>query len=263
MSIKKSLQGSILFMAVIPVILMAILAYVVTVTKYANITKENTIHTAEDYSRGLVSQLQTQIVEAQAIADTNNVKTYLLEKVNAPDTVLSDVSSDSIKDSMTQLSKNFNDQVNYYIYDVDGYLTISSSSDSNFDWSEIMKDSIDSYTEATVISQSEFSKGTLDIIVPVIVKKKVIGLVRANITASYFNIFLSNNDSNSFIIDADGNCLFQYDASNADDTVFLNHIETSILPEIMNHKDEHFFRIKWCIFRHPQLHIWLFLCTRI
>lgn len=240
MSIKKSLQGSILFMAVIPVILMAILAYVVTVTKYANITKENTIHTAEDYSHGLVSQLQTQIVETQAIADTNNVKNYLLEKINAPDTLLSNVSSDSIKDSITQLSKNFDNQVNYYIYDVDGYVTISSSDDSASDWSEIMQTSIDSYTESTVISQSEFSKGTLDIIVPVIVKKHVIGLVRANITAAYFNIYLSNNDSNCFIVDADGSCLFQYDSHNADDTLFLNHIKTSVLPEISDNKQEHF-----------------------
>ena len=89
-------------MAVIPVILMAILAYVVTVTKYANITKENTTQTAQNYSRGLVSQLQTQIVEAQALADTNNVKSYLLEKVNSPDTILNSDSVNAIKDSIVR-----------------------------------------------------------------------------------------------------------------------------------------------------------------
>ena len=41
MSIRKSLQSSIILMSVIPVILMAILAYVVSVTKYAQINTEN------------------------------------------------------------------------------------------------------------------------------------------------------------------------------------------------------------------------------
>ena len=160
-------------MAVIPVILMAILAYVVTVTKYTNITKENTTQTAQDYSRGLVSQLQTQIVEAQALADTNNVKCYLLEKVNSPDTILNSDSVNAIKDSIVQLSKNFDYQANYYIYDIDGYLTLSSSDNSAPDWSEIMKEPIDSYEKVTLIAQSEFQKDSLDIIVPVIVKKNV------------------------------------------------------------------------------------------
>lgn len=240
MSIKKSLQGSILFMAVIPVILMAILAYVVTVTKYANITKENTTQMAYDYSRGLVSQLQTQIVESQAIADTNNVKNYLLEKVNSPDTILNTGSADMIKDSIVQLSKNFDYKVNYYVYDIDGYLTITSSKESASDWSEIMQNPIQSYDQATVISQSEFTKGTLDIVVPVIVKKKVIGLVRANISSDYFNAFLSNSNTICFLIDDNGNCLFQYDATSEEDELFFTHLKSTFFSAIERDNDNHY-----------------------
>lgn len=240
MSIKKSLQGSILFMAVIPVILMAILAYVVTVTKYANITKENTTQIARDYSKGLVSHLQTQLVEAQALADTNNIKTCLLEKINSPDTVLSDGSMNTIKDSMTQLSNNFNNNVNYYIYDVDGYLTISTTTDSASDWSEIMKEPINSFTEPLVISHSSFTDDTLDIIVPIIVKTNTIGLVRANVSAAYFDVFLSNHNTDCFIVDTTGDCLFGYNAANEDDQLFLNKVRNAILPKLFTEKQSDF-----------------------
>lgn len=240
MSIRKSLQGSILFMAVIPVILMAILAYVVTVTKYTNITKENTTQTAQDYSRGLVSQLQTQIVEAQALADTNNVKSYLLEKVNSPDTILNSDSVNAIKDSIVQLSKNFDYQANYYIYDIDGYLTLSSSDSSAPDWSEIMKEPIDSYEKVTLIAQSEFKKDTLDIIVPVIVKKNVIGLIRANISADYFHAFLSNKDTTCFLVNDNGQCLFDYHAESKADEQFLEYLNNSVLPDTQTDKNASF-----------------------
>ena len=94
------------------------------------------------------------------------------------------------------------------LYDIDGYLTLSSSDSSAPDWSEIMKEPIDSYEKVTLIAQSEFQKDTLDIIVPVIVKKNVIGLIRANISADYFHAFLSNKDTTCFLVNDNGQGLF-------------------------------------------------------
>ncbi|MGN0154123.1 MAG: EAL domain-containing protein [Lachnospiraceae bacterium] len=225
MSIKKSLQSSILLIAVIPVILMAILAYVAATTKYANINKENTTRIAKDYSNGMISQLESQIIETESLASTNDIKSYLLEKVNAPDVLLDGTSSsyNNIKESITQISNNFDQNVNYYIYDVDGYLVISSCKDSISDWSEIMTETVDSYTETTILSDSNFTKDTLDIITPVIVKNQVIGLVRTNISSEYFGIFLSK-EKGSFLVDQTGQCLFDYKISSTDDQVFLNQL---------------------------------------
>ena len=106
MSIKKSLQSSILFMTVIPVIIMAILSYIVATTKYAEINTENTQKTAIDYSYGFGNQLQSQIIETASLSNNNDIKSCLLEKVNSPDVLLNASSSyyNNIKSHITQLT---------------------------------------------------------------------------------------------------------------------------------------------------------------
>lgn len=227
MSIKKSLQSSILLMAVIPVILMAILAYIVATTKYADINKENTQQIAKDYGYGFSSQLDSQRIETEALANTNDIKSLLLEKINSPDVLLNSSSTyyKNVKDSFTQISNNFSKYVNYSVYDIDGYLVVSSSPDVISDWSEVMVEPISSYNETSIISNSRFTDNTLDIVSPVIVKDKIVGLIRSNITIEYFGAFLSN-ESQNFIIDNTGNCLFGYDSSSPDDELFLKHISS-------------------------------------
>lgn len=226
MSIKKSLQSSILLTAVIPVFLMAILAYIVATTKYANINKENTKSIAQDYSEGFSSQLEAQMIETSALANTNEIKSFLLEKVNSPDVLLNSSSStyDSIKSTLTQISTNYHNYANYYVYDIDGYLALSSSTDSVSDWSEIMMEPITSYTETTVLPHSGFTDNSIDIVSPVLVKNQVVGLIRCNLSTNYFDAFLSE-DSDNFIMDVKGHCLFGYKTDDKDDAMFINFIK--------------------------------------
>ncbi len=230
MSIRKSLQSSIILIAIIPVILMAILAYVVAATKYAQINTENTKLIAEDYSYGFTAQLEAQVIETSAIANLNDTKSYLLEKVNAPDVLLNTSSTyySNIKNTITQISNNYESNVNYYIYDIDGYLVVSSSDNSVSDWTEIMMEPIPTYTETSIINHSGFSDNSIDIVTPIIVKNQTIGLVRTNIDAKYFGNYLASEASNiGFVIDHTGTPMFGYNASSESDQAFLNEITQS------------------------------------
>lgn len=225
MSIKKSLQSSIMLMSVIPVIFMAILAYIITTTKYAEINKEITKNIALEYSFGFISQLESLIIENEALVDTNEIKAYLIENTNAAD-IVSNTASDyysTIEQSLIQVSNNFGHSVNYYLYDVDGYLVISSSNDSVSDWNEVMVNPVRDYTVTQVISNSYFSKNTLDIISPVIYNEEIVGLIRANISVNYFKTFLSDEQTN-FVIDNEGKCMFGYPAASSEDAAFLKYI---------------------------------------
>ena len=226
MSIKKSLQSSILLISVIPVLLMAVSAYVVATTKYGQIAEANSTLTANDYGYGFSSQLEAQSIESAALASTNDIKSLLLEKINSPDVLLNSTSSyyNNVKESLTQISNSFGNHVQYYVYDIDGYLVAASSTESSSDWSEIMTEPVDFYHETTILSNSKFTNNTLDIVSPVIVKNQIAGLVRSNISIEYFGAFLSEG-SNNFIIDDDGQPLFGYGLSSKDDQRFYTHID--------------------------------------
>lgn len=236
MSIRKSLQSSIILMSVIPVILMAILAYVVSVTKYAQINTENTKLIAQDYSYGFHVQLETQLIETSALANLNDTKSYLSQKINTPDVLLNTTSTyySNIQNTLTQISDNYNNNVNYYIYDIDGYLVVSSSDNCISDWSEIMTKNVSSYKDTTIIDHSSFTENTIDIVSPIIIKDETIGLIRTNISAEYFGNYLTQNDSSiGFILDMEGKPLFGYDASSESDQTFLAELLKSD-PEIIN-----------------------------
>lgn len=224
MSIKKSLQSSIMLLAIIPVIIMAILAYIIATTKYAEINKENSKKMAADYSIGFASQLNSQIIENESLSETNEIKSYLLEKINSPDILLNTTSGyyKNIEQSLIQVSNNFGNSVHYYLYDIDGYLVIASEKNSASDWLEVMTTHPGDYKKTEVISNSRFRENTLDIISPVIVKDETVGLIRANISIDYFETFLSDKQT-SFVIDKEGNSLFGYEANSPEDASFLKY----------------------------------------
>lgn len=228
MSIKKSLQSSILLMTVIPVILMAIIAYIVATSKYADITKENSKNSAHDYGYGFSTQLESQVVELKSLANSNDIKSFLLEKINSPDALLNNSSYyPYVQETLNQASNNFSNSVNYYIYDIDGYLTLASANDSISDWAEVMTVPITSFTndKVNVISKSRFTDDTIDLIAPVYVKDQLTGIIRCNISESYFGAFLSDTGS-TYVIDNEGNCLFGYNTSDDDDVLFVHFIQT-------------------------------------
>ena len=227
MSIKKSLQTSILLISVIPVLLMAILAYIATSTKYGQIIESDCANIAKDYGYGFSSQLEAQSIESTALAATNDIKSLLVEKINSPDVLLNSTSSsyNTVKESLTQISNSFNNHVQYYIYDIDGYL-IAASGNCTSDWSEIMMKPVKSYHETTIISTSLFTSDTIDIISPVWVKNQIVGLVRANISIEYFGSFLSKENDN-FIIDDAGKPLFGFNLDSEEDQLFLSQINST------------------------------------
>ncbi len=230
MSIKKSLQSSIILMAIIPVILMAILAYVVAATKYAQINSENTKLIAQDYSYGFTAHLEAQLIETSALANLNDTKSYLLEKVNSPNVLLNTSSAyyTNIKDTITQISNNYDNHVSYYIYDIDGYLVASSSADNISDWTEIMMEPISFYKNTTIIDHSSFTENSIDIISPIVVKNQTIGLIRTNITSDYFGNYLATDTTNiGFVIDKNGKALFDYNISTNSDQKFLAELQTN------------------------------------
>lgn len=227
MSIKKSLQSSILLVAVIPVILMALFAYMAATTKYAEITSQNTKHIAYDYSYGFNAQLQAQVIETDALANLNDVKSYLLEKINTPDVLLQTTSNyySNIEQTLTQIANSFDNAVSYYIYDVDGYLAISSYTAPVADWIEIMEEPISDYTATTILTHSRFTDNSLDIICPIVVKNSVVGLIRTNITPEYFGNYLSPSEElTTFIIDKNGQPLFGYNSESEDDNILLEYL---------------------------------------
>lgn len=225
MSIKRSLQNSILLISVIPVLLMAVLAYLAASTKYGQITETNSANIAKDYGYGFSSQLESQFIESGALASTNDIKTLLVEKINSPDILLNSTSScyNKVKESLTQVSNSFGNQVQYYIYDIDGYL-VAASGDCTLDWAEVMMNPVESYHETTVISSSGFTSNTIDVVSPVWVKNQIVGLVRSNISIEYFEAFLSK-EINSFIIDEKGNPLLGRDFRSEEDLQFSSHID--------------------------------------
>lgn len=241
MSIKKSLRSSILLLAILPVIIMAILAYIVATMKYAEINEENTRQKASDYSYGFSSRLEAQVIETSALANTNDIKSYLLEKINAPDVLLnnSSVYYNSIQSTMNQISGNFDNNVNYYLYDIDGYLVISSSKDSISDWTEIMMEPISTYKETQLIANSEFTKDTIDIVCPIIVKDETIGLIRTNISDDYFGHYLSlENGRENFVLDNNNSTLFGYEITSTEEEHLINAIKEAKLPQVSAQEKE-------------------------
>ena len=227
MSIKKLLQRSILLMTVVPVILITISAYLIVANRYASNTKENTQQIVKEYSYFFSSHLQSQIIETITIANNTDIKSCLLEKVNLPDSLFTTayVSYKNINDFLTQISENYSHDVNYYVYDIDGYLIGSTEQNTNSDWNEIMQSPVDFYSKTTIIPNSNFTTDTLDIIEPVIVKNQVIGLIRSNISSNYFETVLSNTNEH-YILEENGKYLFGY-MPTAKDNILSEQLITS------------------------------------
>ncbi len=227
MSIKKSLQSSILLLTILPVIIMAILAYIVAATKYAQINEENTKQIAYNYSYGFSSRLDAQIIQTTSLANSNDIKTYLLEKINSPDVLLTTNSAyyTNIQSSLMQIAENFDNTVDYHLYDVDGYLVVSSSKNPDSDWAEIMMEPIDSYTSTTVIANSNFTKDTLDIVCPIVVKGKTIGLIRTNVKAGYFGDYITTDKTEgNFVIDENNQPILGYEINTPEEDQLVSHI---------------------------------------
>ncbi|MBR1567780.1 MAG: hypothetical protein IJ648_02340, partial [Lachnospiraceae bacterium] len=122
MSIRKSLQTSMIIVAGLPIILFAILALILTYNNYLKITQEAIKATARNYQEGFEAQLNTQVVESEAIALDNDIISFLLKSYNDPDyDLLNDVDSRAkIEEKLIQSAETFDNDVIYSVYSLDG-----------------------------------------------------------------------------------------------------------------------------------------------
>ena len=214
MSIKKSLQTYILLLAIIPVTVVTIIIYITASNKYDALNQQTVKTNSFNNEEGFIAQLDSQIIETESVANLNDIKSYLLDKINDSDINLRDASSyyDDVQQDLEDTSNNYNNSINYYLYDIDGYLVGSSDSSATGDWNEYMTTPVDSYKKSDVISNAAISNSpnSIDIITPVIVKEQTIGLLRANISITYFGSFVSESNGN-YILDSNGEFLFDMD----------------------------------------------------
>ena len=211
MSIKKSLRTSILLLTAIPVILISILAYFIVIHKYEAIAKQSLLHTTQNYCEGFEAQLNSQIIEATAISNMNDIKSLLIEKVKHSNINLnSSQYYKTVTNNLEQISDNFNGMISYSLYDIDGYYITGSGNSFTGDWAEYMKTPVIEITSQEILTDCNLgdSDCCIDIITPVIVKQQTVGLVRASIPAEYFSSFISSN-KNTYLLDANGNFIFE------------------------------------------------------
>lgn len=212
MSIKTSLRASILLLASIPVIIMAVLSYIVASNKYVELSKESMKYTANTYREGFEATLDTLISSNELLATNMYLQSFLAEKVNTPNIDLTTSNYfKNVEDQIKQAGNKLGDNVSFTLYDVDGYYILGSDTNTG-DWNEYMTDAVSSIHKTTIYTNASISEHEHDIevITPVLLKDTVIGIVRASVHSSYFKSFIQEN-GDCFIIDAEGNYLFGYD----------------------------------------------------
>lgn len=211
MSIRKSLQTSMIVVAGLPIILFAILALILTYNNYLKITQEAIKSTAMNYQEGFEAQLNTQIVESEAIALDNDIISFLLKKYNDPEyDLLSDIDTrNKIEEKLVLSADTFDNNIVYSIYSLDGVVVCSSDASLPGTTSPYVDELNESLTYTQINSTTILNnrENSLNILSPVSVKGKyIVGCVVTSIDARYFENFVSAK-GNSYIIDSADNDL--------------------------------------------------------
>ncbi len=217
MSIKSSLRTSILLLASIPVIIMAVLSYIVASNKYVELSKESMKYTANTYREGFEATLSTIISNNELVASNMYIQSFLAEKVNTPNIDLTTSNYFKLaKEQITKANNGLEGQVVFSLYDVDGYYILGTDS-NNGDWNEYMEEDVTSIHTTKIYSDAAISthNNDIEIVTPVLLKDTVVGIIRSSIHSSYFRSFIPE-DGDCYIMDSNGNFLFGYDSITKD-----------------------------------------------
>ena len=209
MSIKNSLRLSLMLLASLPLVFITFLTYILSYNKYLDLAKCSASETAKTYAEGFNAQLHTQIAEIEGLANASAIQNIALENYNGI-TLGSDSSHyDAVVELLSNASNYTNNTVNLYLYDVNGYFIASSDTTSTGDWTEYMSVSVSDIDSTEVIKSSNINKdnGSIELVTPIIVKDKIIGLIRANISSEYFGAFIPKSQD-AFVLTKDGDYLF-------------------------------------------------------
>lgn len=208
MSIQKSLRLSLVLMACLPLIFLTIFTYNLSYKKYMDLATQSTVELAKNYGMGFQSQLNSQIAEVEGLANGTNIQNLVLENYNGVTLGNDSPYYTNVTDLFATASDYAGNNVNYYLYDVNGYYITSSDNTNTDDWQEHMAIPVEDITETKILQCSPLDEiESIDIVSPIIIKSQIVGLIRANITSRYFGSFIPE-DGSAFIMTNDGGYLF-------------------------------------------------------
>lgn len=211
MSIKKSLQSSMVLAAGIPIIIFAILTILISIQNSRTIAKEAIRATAENYQNGFEAQLNTQIIEIEGLANDNDIQNALLQKYNDPEFDLTkDVASSSlICEALKQTSNSFASHVIYSVFDTEGVLIYSSSPELIGSYSHYVEDMSATLEQTQVNSTVTLNNmsNAIHIMTPIMIQdNRCDGVMVASIAPEYFGRFISS-ETNTYLLDNASNGL--------------------------------------------------------
>lgn len=208
MSIQKSLRLSLVLMACLPLIFLTIFTYNLSYKKYMDLATQSTVELAKNYGMGFQSQLNSQIAEVEGLANGTNIQNLALENYNGVTLGNDSPYYTNVTDLFATASDYAGNNVNYYLYDVNGYYITSSDNTNTDDWQEHMAIPVEDITETKILQCSPLDEiESIDVVSPIIIKSQIVGLIRANITSRYFGSFIPE-DGSAFIMTNDGGYLF-------------------------------------------------------
>lgn len=208
MSIQKSLRLSLVLMACLPLIFLTIFTYNLSYKKYMDLATQSTAKLAKNYGMGFQSQLNSQIAEVEGLANGTNIQNLVLENYNGVTLGNDSPYYTNVTDLFATASDYAGNNVNYYLYDVNGYYITSSDNTNTDDWQEHMAIPVEDITETKILQCSPLDEiESIDVVSPIIIKSQIVGLIRANITSRYFGSFIPE-DGSAFIMTNDGGYLF-------------------------------------------------------
>ena len=208
MSIQKSLRLSLVLMACLPLIFLTIFTYNLSYKKYMDLATQSTVELAKNYGMGFQSQLNSQIAEVEGLANGTNIQNHVLENYNGVTLGNDSPYYTNVTDLFATASDYAGNNVNYYLYDVNGYYITSSDNTNTDDWQEHMAIPVEDITETKILQCSPLDEiESIDVVSPIIIKSQIVGLIRANITSRYFGSFIPE-DGSAFIMTNDGGYLF-------------------------------------------------------
>ena len=208
MSIQKSLRLSLVLMASLPLIFLTIFTYNLSYKKYMELATQSTVELAKNYGMGFQAQLNAQVAEVEGLANGTNIQNLVLESYNGVTLGSDSPYYTDVTELFTTASDYAGNDVNYYLYDVNGYYITSSDSTNTSDWQEHMTTPVGNITETEILPCSSLNEiESIDVVSPIIIKNKIVGLIRANINSEYFGSFIPE-DGSAFIMTDDGGYLF-------------------------------------------------------
>lgn len=208
MSIQKSLRLSLVLMACLPLIFLTIFTYNLSYKKYMDLATQSTVELAKNYGMGFQSQLNSQIAEVEGLANGTNIQNLVLENYNGVTLGNDSPYYTNVTDLFATASDYAGNNVNYYLYDVNGYYITSSDNTNTDDWQEHMAIPVEDITETKILQCSPLDEiESIDVVSPIIIKSQIVGMIRANITSRYFGSFIPE-DGSAFIMTNDGGYLF-------------------------------------------------------